>query len=120
MALYLHAYSERARELAALVAAHSLPTTFEAFVERMRDPVPSAPPADHDQGTGRLAAALLDHGASGWSGGGDNHGVSPRPSKRLGPFKRPPQPIHPAPHTAPPLSGPPPLAAPAPASRRNR
>ncbi|XP_022817370.1 probable Rho GTPase-activating protein CG5521 isoform X1 [Spodoptera litura] len=120
MALYQHAYTERARELAALVAAHSLPSTFEAFVECMRDPVPAAPPAPHDQGTGRLAAALLDHGASGWSGGGDNHGVSPRPSKRLGPFKRPPQTAHPAPHTAPPLSGPPPLAAPAPASRRNR
>lgn len=41
--LYLHAYTERARELAALVAAHSLPTTFEAFVERMRDPVPAGP-----------------------------------------------------------------------------
>ncbi|KAJ8713919.1 hypothetical protein PYW08_007539 [Mythimna loreyi] len=118
MPLYQHAYSERARELAALVTQHTLPTTFESFVERMREPAPP-PPAPHDQGTGRLAAALLDHGASGWGGSGDTHGVSPRPSKRLGPFKRPPHNPHPAPHTAPPLTAPPPLAAPGPL-RRNR
>lgn len=40
MALYQHAYSERARTLHALVAAHTLPTTFEDFVERVRLPVP--------------------------------------------------------------------------------
>lgn len=44
MALYQHAYSERARELGALVAAHTMPTTFEHFVERMREPVPDPPP----------------------------------------------------------------------------
>nr|XP_049704799.1 probable Rho GTPase-activating protein CG5521 isoform X3 [Helicoverpa armigera] len=118
MALYQHAYAERSRELDALVRAHTLPSTFETFVERLRDPVPATQP--HDQGTGRLAAALLDHGASAWAGSGDTHGVSPRPSKRLGPFKRPPHNAHPAPHTAPPLTAPPPLSAPSSAPRRNR
>ncbi|XP_075982938.1 putative Rho GTPase-activating protein CG5521 isoform X2 [Anticarsia gemmatalis] len=121
MPLYQHAYSERARELDALVKHHTMPTTFEHFVERVRQPVPP-PAAPPDQGSGRLAAALLDHGASAWSGGAEAHGVSPRPSKRLGPFKRPAAGAGPpAPHAAPPLSGPPALLAPAgPAPRRNR
>ncbi|XP_045537724.1 probable Rho GTPase-activating protein CG5521 [Papilio machaon] len=109
MPLYQHACSERARGLDALVAHHTQPTTFEHFVQRVRDPVPPPPPAPpnmappHDQpeqGSGRLAAALLDHGASSW-GSGTPHTVSPRPSKRLGPFKRP-QPGPSGPQTAPP------------------
>lgn len=38
--LYQHAYSERARTLQALVHHHTLPTTFERFVQRVRDPLP--------------------------------------------------------------------------------
>ncbi|KPI92408.1 Ral GTPase-activating protein subunit alpha-2 [Papilio xuthus] len=118
MPLYQHACSERARGLDALVAHHTQPATFEHFVQRVRDPVPPpppvppalAPPHDQpDQGSGRLAAALLDHGASSW-GGGAPHTVSPRPSKRLGPFKRP-QAAPSGPQTAPPE---------APSSRRPR
>ncbi|CAB3248898.1 unnamed protein product [Arctia plantaginis] len=119
MALYQHAYAERARELDALVAAHTMPTTFEHFVERMREPVPDPPPP-HDQSGGRLAAALLDHGASAW-GGAEAHGASPRAARRLGPFKRPAGAAPPAPLTAPPLAAPPALMAPALAApRRNR
>ncbi|KAL0869252.1 hypothetical protein ABMA27_007522 [Loxostege sticticalis] len=129
MPLYQHAYAERARSLDALVHQHTLPATFERFVERIREPVPSDQPAAQtvtaaEQGSGRLAAALLDHGASAWggavsAGGGDAHAVSPRPAKRLGalgPFKRPLVP-HPAPHSAP-IAAPNP--APNPAPRRNR
>lgn len=58
MPLYQHAYSERARELDALVAAHTMPTTFETFVERLREPVPDPPPP---------------------------HGNPPRPSRRTRP-----------------------------------
>ncbi|CAH2094532.1 unnamed protein product [Euphydryas editha] len=94
MPLYQHACSERARDLDALVAHHTLPATFETFVTRVREPVPPAAPQRDsalppDQSSGRLANALLDHGASSW-GGGEPHSVSPRPTKRLGPFKRPP------------------------------
>ncbi|XP_049877742.1 probable Rho GTPase-activating protein CG5521 [Pectinophora gossypiella] len=115
MPLYQHAYSERARTLHALVALHTQPTTFETFVERVREPVPPPhQPPPPEQGTGRLAAALLDHGANTWSVSNETHSVSPRPAKRLGPFKRPV--ATPAgPHTAPPLTGPP-----APVPRRNR
>lgn len=45
MPLYQHAYAERARSLDALVAQHTLPATFEAFVERLREPVPAPAPA---------------------------------------------------------------------------
>ncbi|CAH0728447.1 unnamed protein product, partial [Brenthis ino] len=92
MPLYQHACSERARDLDALVAHHTLPATFETFVTRVRDPVPHAPhhvPHGADQSSGRLANALIDHGAA-WSGC-EPHSVSPRPTKRHGPFKRPPQ-----------------------------
>lgn len=41
MPLYQHAYSERARTLDALVHHHTLPTTFERFVERVREPLPN-------------------------------------------------------------------------------
>ncbi|XP_045502875.1 probable Rho GTPase-activating protein CG5521 isoform X2 [Colias croceus] len=101
MPLYQHACSERARDLDALVAAHTLPTPFETFVTRVRDPVHAHPPPA-DQNSGRLAAALLDHGANTWASC-EPHSVSPRPVKRLGPFKRPQQ-----------------AAPPAPAPRRNR
>lgn len=40
--LYHHAYAERARSLLATAHAHKQPTTFEEFVERVRDPVPAA------------------------------------------------------------------------------
>ncbi|XP_059053415.1 probable Rho GTPase-activating protein CG5521 [Achroia grisella] len=140
MPLYQHAYTERARALHALVHAHTHPATFEHFVERVREPVPApatAVQAAHaEQGSGRLAAALLDHGASTWGAAADNHSVSPRPAKRLGPFKRPPATLA-GPATAPPhvtqqpplaphVSGPAPAPAPptatppAPAPRRNR
>ncbi|KAM3962462.1 LOW QUALITY PROTEIN: putative Rho GTPase-activating protein CG5521 [Aphomia sociella] len=138
MPLYQHAYSERARTLDALVQLHTQPATYEHFVERVREPVPVHAPAtatdDAEQSSSRLAAALLDHGANAWGTSGDGHTVSPRPSKRLGPFKRPPAPLA-APATAPPhLPNPhPPLPthaapapalpatpAPAPAPRRNR
>ncbi|KAJ0173731.1 hypothetical protein K1T71_010880 [Dendrolimus kikuchii] len=119
MPLYQHAYSERARSLDALVHHHTQPTTFEQFVERIREPVAQQQPANAESVTGRLAAALLDHGASAWVGNSEAHSVSPRPSKRLGPFKRLPHAPHP--HTAP--ADPPPAhpaPAPAPAPRRNR
>ncbi|XP_013192086.2 probable Rho GTPase-activating protein CG5521 isoform X1 [Amyelois transitella] len=123
MPLYQHAHAERARGLDALVAHHTQPTTFESFVERIREPVPqhqSATNAVPEQGSGRLAAALLDHGAA-WSGGGDGHAVSPRPAKRLGPFRRGAPPAPPAPHTAPPHAPQPLLPPqPQPAPRRNR
>lgn len=45
MPLYQHAYAERARSLDALVHQHTLPATFERFVERIREPVPSDQPA---------------------------------------------------------------------------
>ncbi|XP_072930014.1 probable Rho GTPase-activating protein CG5521 [Epargyreus clarus] len=112
MPLYQHACSERARDLDALVAHHTQPTTFEHFVTRLREPLPPAAPAQPpahattEQGSGRLANALLDHGASAWGGAGEPHAVSPRPAKRLGPFKRP------LTHQ--------PATAPAPAPRRNR
>lgn len=67
-----------------------------------------------EQGSGRLAAALLDHGASTWGTSNETHTVSPRPVKRLGPFKRPL--THTGPQTAPPA----PQIAPAPVPRRNR
>ncbi|CAG4931760.1 unnamed protein product [Parnassius apollo] len=100
MPLYQHACSERARGLDALASHHPLPATFEHFVPRVRDPVPPDQPPATDQGSGRLAAALLDHGANSWATG-TQHTVSPRPVKRLGPFKRP-QPLQNAPQTAPP------------------
>ncbi|XP_068618842.1 probable Rho GTPase-activating protein CG5521 isoform X2 [Battus philenor] len=113
MPLYQHACSERARGLDALAAHHTQPATFETFVQRVREPVsPSpSPPADNipDHGSGRLAAALLDHGANAWTTNAP-HTVSPRPVKRLGPFKRP-QPVPTGPQTAPPE---------APTPRRNR
>lgn len=70
-----------------------------------------------DQGSGRLAAALLDHGASAW-GGPEVRGASPGAARRLGPFKRPAGAPPPAPLTAPPLAAPPALMAPAPAAPR--
>ncbi|XP_021202849.2 probable Rho GTPase-activating protein CG5521 isoform X1 [Bombyx mori] len=115
MPLYQHAYTERARCLDALTHHHTLHTSYERFVERVRDPLP-APLSPHETGSGRLAAALLDAGASAWSGSSESHSVSPRPAKRLGPFKRLPQ-ASGGPHTAPPLSDP---AHPAPPARRNR
>ncbi|XP_045527991.1 probable Rho GTPase-activating protein CG5521 isoform X1 [Pieris brassicae] len=110
MPLYQHACSERARDLDALVATHTHATPFEHFVTRIRAPLHTHQ-QQTDQSSGRLANALLDHGASGWSNS-EPHTVSPRPVKRLGPFKRPLQPTS-APHTAPP-------SVPAPAPRRNR
>lgn len=78
-----------------------------------------------DEGS-RLAAALLDHGANSWGGASEHTGagagaVSPRPSKRLGPFKRPlPLQQH-VPQTAPASSATSsPMIPPAPAPRRNR
>ncbi|XP_034833891.1 probable Rho GTPase-activating protein CG5521 isoform X1 [Maniola hyperantus] len=95
MPLYQHACSERARDLDALVHNHTQAATFETFVTRVREPVPQ-PHLTHEQATdqnsARLANALIDHGASSWGGVGEPHSVSPRPTKRLGPFKRPPQP----------------------------
>ncbi|GBP16667.1 Probable Rho GTPase-activating protein CG5521 [Eumeta japonica] len=114
MPLYQHAYTERARSLDALVHHHTQPTTFENFVERVREPVPqmphdaNLPTVKTEQNSGRLAAALLDHGASGWVVAADTHTTSPRPLKRLGPFKR-------QAHT-PPASPP----APQPAPRKHR
>ncbi|XP_052756365.1 probable Rho GTPase-activating protein CG5521 isoform X2 [Galleria mellonella] len=139
MPLYQHAYSERARSLHALVHNHTQPATFEHFVQRVREPVPPVPPSHTEQASSRLAAALLDHGANAWGASTDGHSVSPRPTKRLGPFKRSPAPLS-APATAPPhLSHSNPLLplhtaptapatsaataiapAPAPAPRRNR
>ncbi|KAG6460484.1 hypothetical protein O3G_MSEX012013 [Manduca sexta] len=118
MPLYQHAYSERARSLDALVHHHTQPTTFEQFVERIREPVPQHAPNTETgggggSGSGRLAAALLDAGASAWGGAVETHSVSPRPVKRLGPFKRLPH-VPGAPHTAPLPSDP------APSLRRNR
>lgn len=40
--LYHHAFAERARSLHAIVTAHTQPTTFEEFVQRVRDPVPDS------------------------------------------------------------------------------
>ncbi|XP_026489607.2 probable Rho GTPase-activating protein CG5521 isoform X1 [Vanessa tameamea] len=98
MPLYQHACSERARDLDALVTNHTQPTTFETFVTRIREPVPShahhaqlASSHSTDQTSARLANALIDHGASSWGSCTEPHSVSPRPTKRLGPFKRPPQ-----------------------------
>ncbi|XP_050671988.1 probable Rho GTPase-activating protein CG5521 [Leptidea sinapis] len=92
MPLYQHACSERARDLEHLRAAHTLPATFEHFVTRVRDPLPA--PSAHstgdtppDQSSGRLANALLDHGTTTWPS--EPQTISPRPIKRLGPFKRP-------------------------------
>lgn len=113
--LYQHAYSERTRALDHLVRAHTNHDTFEAFVQRVRDPVPRAPPA-LPPGGGRLAAALLDHAASAWPTSDEAHDISPRPLKRLGPFKRPPN-TTPAPLSAPITSAPPAIQ---PAPRRNR
>ncbi|CAK1552272.1 unnamed protein product [Leptosia nina] len=115
MPLYQHACSERARDLDALVTNHTQPTPFEHFVTRIRAPL-NTQTQQTDQSSGRLANALLDHGASTWTCNTEPHSVSPRPVKRLGPFKRPLQPIS-APHTAPPTAN---VTAPAPAPRRNR
>ncbi|XP_026315132.1 probable Rho GTPase-activating protein CG5521 isoform X3 [Hyposmocoma kahamanoa] len=118
MPLYQHAYSERARSLDALVHHHTQPTTFEHFVERIREPVALQPALSNtaaEQGSGRLAAALLDHGASTWGTSNETHTISPRPVKRLGPFKRPLT-THAGPQTAPPAT----QITPAPVPRRNR
>lgn len=46
MPLYQHAYTERARCLDALTHHHTLHTSYERFVERVRDPLP-APLSPH-------------------------------------------------------------------------
>ncbi|KAI5643128.1 rap/ran-GAP domain-containing protein [Phthorimaea operculella] len=113
--------SERARCLDKLLHHHTLPTMFETFVERIREPITRNNSLQvKQQGSGRLAAALLDHGASGWGAPSESHAVSPRPAKRLGPFKRPLTTHAGAPgHHAGPQTAPP-AGQPAPFPRRGR
>lgn len=59
MPLYQHACSERARDLDALVAHHSLPATFETFVTRVREPVPPAAHPDCSRAAGTLIRRYL-------------------------------------------------------------